>query len=45
MLASLSEEFNAILRKNSFLTRDSRKVEQKKAGYKKARKKEQFSKR
>ena len=44
-LSLLSEEFNSILRKNSFLTRDSRKVEQKKAGLRKARKKEQFSKR
>ncbi|GEM_PF-53900 len=44
-LSLLSEEFNAILRKNSFLTRDSRKVEPKKAGLRKARKKEQFSKR
>ena len=44
-LAMLSEEFNAILRKNSFLTRDARVVEPKKYGLKKARKQEQFSKR
>ena len=44
-LAVLSEEYAQILRKNSFLTRDARKVEPKKAGLKKARKKEQFSKR
>ena len=44
-LSLLSEEFNAILRKNSYLTRDARKVEPKKAGLRKARKKEQFSKR
>ena len=44
-LAVLSEEYAKILRKNSFLTRDTRKVEPKKAGLKKARKKEQFSKR
>ena len=44
-LSLLSEEYSNVLRKNSFLTRDSRKVEPKKAGLKKARKKEQFSKR
>ena len=44
-LSLLSEEFNSILRKNSFLTRDARRVEPKKAGLRKARKKEQFSKR
>ena len=44
-LAVLSEEYAKILRKNSFLTRDARKVEPKKAGLKKARKREQFSKR
>ena len=44
-LALLSEEFSAILRKNSYLTRDARQVEPKKYGLKKARKKEQFSKR
>ncbi len=44
-LSILSQEYNAILRKNSFLTRDARRVEPKKYGLKKARKKEQFSKR
>ena len=44
-LALMSEEFSAILRKNSYLTRDARQVEPKKYGLKKARKKEQFSKR
>lgn len=44
-LSLFSEENAKILRKNSFLTRDARKVEPKKAGLKKARKKEQFSKR
>ena len=44
-LSVLSEEYSKVLRKNSFLTRDARKVEPKKAGLKKARKKEQFSKR
>lgn len=44
-LSVLSDEYAQILRKNSFLTRDARKVEPKKAGLKKARKKEQFSKR
>lgn len=44
-LAKASEEFNVILRKHSFLTRDARQVEPKKYGLKKARKKEQFSKR
>lgn len=44
-LALMSEEFSAVLRKNSYLTRDARQVEPKKYGLKKARKKEQFSKR
>lgn len=44
-LALLSEEYSKILRKNNFLTRDARRVEPKKYGLKKARKKEQFSKR
>ena len=44
-LSVMSEEYAKVLRKNSFLTRDARKVEPKKAGLKKARKKEQFSKR
>lgn len=44
-LSLLSDEYAKMLRKASFLTRDARKVEPKKAGLKKARKKEQFSKR
>jgi small subunit ribosomal protein S9 len=41
-----SDESNlSVLRKGGFLTRDSRKVERKKPGQKKARKKFQFSKR
>ena len=35
----------AILRKAGYVTRDSRKVERKKVGFRKARKKEQYSKR
>jgi small subunit ribosomal protein S9 len=35
----------SILKKNNFLTRDARKVERKKVGFRKARKKEQYSKR
>ncbi|HJD58677.1 MAG TPA: 30S ribosomal protein S9 [Rickettsia endosymbiont of Ceroptres masudai] len=38
-------DFHAILRKGSLLTRDSRVVERKKYGQRKARKKTQFSKR
>lgn len=41
----ISEEYHSILRKNGFLTRDSRTVERKKYGRRKARKKVQFSKR
>ncbi|HSX20959.1 MAG TPA: 30S ribosomal protein S9 [Gammaproteobacteria bacterium] len=37
--------FRRILRKEGFVTRDSRKVERKKVGHRKARKKEQYSKR
>lgn len=44
-LDCLSEDFHAILRKNGFLTRDSRVVERKKYGKRKARKSTQFSKR
>ena len=44
-LSLVSEEYERLLKNNSFLTRDSRKVEPKKPGLKKARKKEQFSKR
>jgi small subunit ribosomal protein S9 len=44
-LDCISEDFHSILRKNGFLTRDSRTVERKKYGRRKARKKVQFSKR
>ena len=37
--------FRRILRKAGFVTRDARKVERKKVGRRKARKKEQYSKR
>jgi small subunit ribosomal protein S9 len=39
------EELRSLLKKNGFLTRDPRKVERKKAGQPKARKRFQFSKR
>jgi len=39
------DSFKKQLRKLGFLTRDPRKVERKKVGYRKARKKEQYSKR
>ena len=41
----ISDDYHVILRKNGFLTRDSRTVERKKYGRRKARKKVQFSKR
>lgn len=44
-LNQISEEFHSTLRSGGFLTRDSRKVERKKYGQPKARKKFQFSKR
>lgn len=44
-LDCLSEDFHSVLRKNGFLTRDSRVVERKKYGKRKARKSTQFSKR
>lgn len=44
-LDCISEDFHLILRKNGFLTRDSRTIERKKYGRRKARKKVQFSKR
>jgi small subunit ribosomal protein S9 len=44
-LDCISDEFHAVLRKNGFLTRDSRVVERKKYGKRKARKSTQFSKR
>ncbi|ACH94586.1 30S ribosomal protein S9 [Borrelia recurrentis] len=44
-LFDLDEEYKMVLKSNEFLTRDSRKVERKKFGKKKARKSFQFSKR
>ena len=44
-LDCISDDFHSILRKNGFLTRDSRSVERKKYGKRKARKSTQFSKR
>ncbi len=44
-LDCISDEFHDILKKNGFLTRDSRVVERKKYGKRKARKSAQFSKR
>ena len=44
-MVKLSEDYKAELKKNGLLTRDSRMVERKKPGLKKARKAPQFSKR
>ncbi len=44
-LVKLDEELKGPLKKEGYLTRDSRKVERKKVGLRKARKKPQFSKR
>ena len=44
-IAKIDKSFRSILRKAGLLTRDSREVERKKPGLKKARKKFQFSKR
>jgi small subunit ribosomal protein S9 len=44
-LVALDEGNKSVLRKNGFLTRDSRMVERKKYGQKKARRRFQFSKR
>jgi small subunit ribosomal protein S9 len=44
-LAAISEDFRKALRKNGFLTRDSRVVERKKYGQAGARRRFQFSKR
>jgi small subunit ribosomal protein S9 len=44
-LVSVDEKHKKTLREGGFLTRDSRKVERKKPGQKKARKRFQFSKR
>ncbi|MGM0441779.1 MAG: 30S ribosomal protein S9 [Elusimicrobiota bacterium] len=45
VFAQLDEKSRKILRSKGFLTRDSRVVERKKPGHRKARKSEQFSKR
>jgi small subunit ribosomal protein S9 len=44
-LLKISPEYKTTLKSFSLLTRDARKVERKKIGFKKARKKTQFSKR
>ena len=44
-LLKISPEYRITLKSFSLLTRDARKVERKKIGFKKARKKEQYSKR
>lgn len=44
-LLKVSPEYRTTLKSFSLLTRDARKVERKKIGFKKARKKEQYSKR
>jgi len=44
-LMKINEEYRPILKKEGFLTRDSRAKERKKYGFKKARKRPQFSKR
>ena len=44
-LLKYNEELRSPLRQNGFLTRDAREVERKKVGLRKARKKEQYSKR
>lgn len=45
VLASLDQEYNSVLRSHDFLTRDSRTVERKHYGLKKARRAPQSSKR
>ncbi len=44
-LVKTDPTFKKVLKKNKFTTRDSRKVERKKYGHKKARRSFQFSKR
>lgn len=44
-LVQYNEEFKPVLKKDGLLTRDPRMVERKKAGLRKARKRDQFSKR
>jgi len=45
VLVKEDEEFKPIFKKEGLMTRDARKVERKKPGLRKARKKTQFSKR
>lgn len=44
-LLFIDEEYRALLKPHRYLTRDARVVERKKPGFRKARKKEQYSKR
>lgn len=44
-LLTLNSDYRKPLKKNGFLTRDSREVERKKPGHRKARKRSQYSKR
>lgn len=44
-LLTLNADYRKPLKKNGFLTRDSREVERKKPGHRKARKRSQYSKR
>lgn len=44
-LIEYNHSFRSILRKSGFVTRDSRQVERKKVGFRKSRKRPQFSKR
>ena len=44
-LVEYDETLKPVLKKEGFLTRDSRKVERKKVGLRKARKRPQYSKR
>ena len=45
ILLNFKQNFLSLLKKEGFLTRDSRKVERKKVGLRKARKRPQYSKR
>lgn len=45
VLIKIDAAFRAVLKPEGILTRDARKVERKKPGFRKARKKEQYSKR
>ena len=44
-LVKYDEKYKSLLKEEGFLTRDSRKVERKKVGLRKARKRPQYSKR